>query len=525
MKRKLIVSLLLLVVFVVSDRLLGQSWMRMQDPDASLTSEVVLLPNGIIAVDAIGGVAISTDSGATWSFTLSSPNVLNMQGTDRLYAMGGYEGAFIYASNETGTSWKNMATGEIHTPYIVIVAERGPSELFALGTSFGGANPILYRTTNQGVSWDSVSGPGCPNFKELVAGPGSILYGLQNSGGFYRSTDNGATWLSITNGISSATLTSLAAIGNDTLFITSSQKAIYRSIDQGLTWQSLENTFPDTSALSSIVVAPSGILYVAATELPRTTIFRSTDKGQNWSAVGNALLTLGFSSMAVSQRGSLIVRADYHLYTNDSTYIPHGDKMPNMTLTAPTEGAIWPAGSQQTITWTSVNVEGGVFLDLSTDGGQSWDYITFTGGSPVANTGTYTVTVPNTPSTTCRIGIESQSDWWYEWRNPGNFTIGPGADVVATPPVKIPTSYALDANYPNPFNPTTIISYQLPVAGIVRLTVYDILGKEVAMLVDENKKPGYYQVSFDGSGLASGVYIYRLQAGSFVQTRKLCLVK
>ena len=524
MKRKLIFSVLLLMVFVVSDRLLGQSWMRMQDPGDNLTSKVVLLPNGVIAVDGIGGVEISTDSGATWSNTLGSYNVFNMQGTNRLYAVGGYGGAFVYASNETGTSWKNIANGEIHSPYIVVVAERGPSELFALGTGFGGEDPILYRTTNQGVSWDSVSGPDCPNINVLVAGPGSILYGLPYSGGFYRSTDNGATWLSSNNGITSATLTSLAAVGNDTLFITSSQKAIYRSIDQGLTWQSLENTFPDTSTLSSIVVAPTGILYVAASELPRTTIFRSTDQGQNWSAVGNALLTLQVNSMAVNQRGSLIVRADYHLYTNDSTFIPHGDKMPNITMTAPTEGAIWPVGSQQTITWTSVNVATGVFLGLSTDGGQSWDF-TLTGGSPVPNTGSYTVIVPNIPSATCRIEIQSQTDWWYEWRNPGNFTIRPGADAVATPPVKIPTSYALGANYPNPFNPTTIISYQLPVAGIVCLTVYDLLGKEVAMLVDEKKEPGYYQVSFDGSGLASGVYFYRLQAGSFVETKKLLLIR
>jgi glucuronoarabinoxylan endo-1,4-beta-xylanase len=80
-------------------------------------------------------------------------------------------------------------------------------------------------------------------------------------------------------------------------------------------------------------------------------------------------------------------------------------------------------------------------------------------------------------------------------------------------------------NYPNPFNPTTVVSYQLPVAGNVKLSVYDLLGREVAVLANERKMPGTYEVTFDGSNLASGVYLYRLQSGSLVQTRKLLLLK
>ena len=85
--------------------------------------------------------------------------------------------------------------------------------------------------------------------------------------------------------------------------------------------------------------------------------------------------------------------------------------------------------------------------------------------------------------------------------------------------------FSLGQNYPNPFNPTTVISYQLPAASDVRLVVYDVLGREVAVLVNERKTPGSYEVKFDGSGLTSGVYLYRLTAGSFVQTRKLLLLR
>lgn len=90
---------------------------------------------------------------------------------------------------------------------------------------------------------------------------------------------------------------------------------------------------------------------------------------------------------------------------------------------------------------------------------------------------------------------------------------------------EVPGEYALHQNYPNPFNPSTTIWYELPTAVNVRLTIVNMLGQIVATLVNEMKQPGKYTLQFDGSGLASGVYFYRLQAGSFVQTKKLLLMR
>jgi len=87
------------------------------------------------------------------------------------------------------------------------------------------------------------------------------------------------------------------------------------------------------------------------------------------------------------------------------------------------------------------------------------------------------------------------------------------------------TKYDLAQNYPNPFNPSTTIKYQLPKDGIVTLKVYDILGSEVATLVNEQKTAGRYEVSFDASKLASGVYIYKLQSGEYISSRKMMLLK
>jgi hypothetical protein len=88
-----------------------------------------------------------------------------------------------------------------------------------------------------------------------------------------------------------------------------------------------------------------------------------------------------------------------------------------------------------------------------------------------------------------------------------------------------PKTFVLEQNYPNPFNPSTAISYQLPMASTVSLKVFDMLGKEVATLVNGRQKAGAYTVNFNANQLSSGVYFYRLQAGSFVQTRKMMLVK
>lgn len=88
-----------------------------------------------------------------------------------------------------------------------------------------------------------------------------------------------------------------------------------------------------------------------------------------------------------------------------------------------------------------------------------------------------------------------------------------------------PTSFWLRQNYPNPFNPITNIEFRIPNVEVVMLKVYDVLGREVATLVDEELKPGSYKVKWDASRLPSGVYLYRMQAGSFVETRKMVLVK
>ena len=125
----------------------------------------------------------------------------------------------------------------------------------------------------------------------------------------------------------------------------------------------------------------------------------------------------------------------------------------------------------------------------------------------------------------------------YYWRVAASNDSGPssyssvawfrtGDQIVAVEESReVPTELALEQNFPNPFNPATVVRYHLPVAGDVRLAVYDVLGREVAVLANERKSPGSYEAKFEASSLSSGVYICRFTAGGLARTMKMVLAK
>jgi len=107
----------------------------------------------------------------------------------------------------------------------------------------------------------------------------------------------------------------------------------------------------------------------------------------------------------------------------------------------------------------------------------------------------------------------------------GSFT-ATASGVEDPGPRSIPARFELGQNYPNPFNPTTVVTYRLPVAGAVRFAVFDLLGQEVKVLVNERRNPGVHTVEIDGAGLSSGAYIYRLTVdNNVIGTKKMILMR
>jgi PKD repeat protein len=105
-------------------------------------------------------------------------------------------------------------------------------------------------------------------------------------------------------------------------------------------------------------------------------------------------------------------------------------------------------------------------------------------------------------------------------------------DYISVSPVtsvkgenQLPAEFSLSQNYPNPFNPSTVIKYSVAEETLVTMKVYDILGIELVTLVNEKKTPGFYELNFGGEKLPSGVYVYRIEAGSFTSSKKMLLIK
>jgi len=192
----------------------------------------------------------------------------------------------------------------------------------------------------------------------------------------------------------------------------------------------------------------------------------------------------------------------------------------NITVQSPNGGEVWVVGETEDITWTSQNVND-VMIELSVDNGAIWTTIE----SSVPNTGTYSwIVVALDSSDECLIRITDVVSTSVSDVSDAVFII----DVITgveTINQGIPTEYDLVQNYPNPFNPSTIIKYAVPESSPVNIRIYDLTGQEVTVLVNEVKQPGTYEIEFNTQNLASGVYIYRMIAGSFVQVKKMSLLK
>jgi len=195
-------------------------------------------------------------------------------------------------------------------------------------------------------------------------------------------------------------------------------------------------------------------------------------------------------------------------------------------VTSPNTAVTLNANIPQTITWDVANTTASpvncanVNIKLSTDGGTTFP-TTLIAGTP--NDGSQTVNLPMVSTSTARIKVEAADNIFFDISNT-NFTISTVSGISNLG--NEPLSFKLSQNFPNPFNPTTMISFVIPQKSVVSLNVYDISGKLVEKLVNnELKTEGSYSYELDGSTLSSGIYYYRLTAGNLTETKKMILIK
>jgi len=191
----------------------------------------------------------------------------------------------------------------------------------------------------------------------------------------------------------------------------------------------------------------------------------------------------------------------------------------SVTVQYPNGGEVWVVGETEDITWTCENVSD-VKIEISFDNGNTWSTI----ADSIPNTETYSWTVTAQDSSNeCLIKISNVANGEVFDMSDNVFSI----DIVSDVDEKNqnPLEFNLAQNYPNPFNPSTTIKYAVATTSFVSIKVYDMIGQEVASLVNEMKDAGTYEVKFDGKNLASGVYIYKMSADNFTSVKKLNLLK
>jgi photosystem II stability/assembly factor-like uncharacterized protein len=467
------------------------------------------------AVGQIGAILRTTDGGVTWNSQSRSAEtaIYTYYGVSSIsatisVAVGGRSVGrssaiptySILRTDNGGESWTSQPAGEWRgILYGVCFTDENTGT--AVGTransGTGAVGDNIMRTTNGGVSWiDQSTGIPVPLYGVFFsdANTGTVVGGKYDSennpyGTILRTTNGGTTWTPYPYAIAYP-LYGVCFTGTQNGVAVGEHGTILRTTDGGLSWtRKSSGTTADLHAVSFVggrVGIAVGSYFDDSTNL-RGTILRTTDGGDSWNVQMSGMLgALNGISFADGNTG-IAVGGETENYA-----VAGAGKSLYGLVCRTTDGGI---------TWVVWRSEGTPHLhDVSFKG--PYNGVAVGAGGTILRTSTGGVT-------------------WV--KDGGSRALG------------IPTECVLDQNCPNPFNPTTTIRFTI--AGVValsgsegpatkvRLIVYDLLGREVAVLIDEQKAPGRYQVAFDGSKFSSGVYFYRLNAGDYVETKRMVLVR
>jgi ligand-binding sensor domain-containing protein len=408
----------------------------------------------------------------------------------------------VYRSTDNGTSWKVVNANLTHanTYALLVKPANGNQEmnLFA-GTGASG----IFRSTDNGTSWMS-SSTGLANIEvrsfamidsTLFSGTGlaSVPAGVPHRVGVFRSPNNGTNWTATNAGLTDTSIISALVARDTNLFAGTDGGFVFRSTNKGTNWT---KTGLNSHFIRALAVRGSNLFAGSYSD----GVFLSTNNGLDWNAANNGL---SFNYInALEAKDALLFSGTWR----------HG------AFRTADDGRSWTAAGLTDLDVTSFATSGaklfagtsgnGVFLSIND--GASWTAV----NTGLADSCVWALAVSDTNLFAgTNTGV---------WRRPLLELV---VSVGQTRGSEVPYEYSLGQNYPNPFNPSTKIQFTIVNRQLTIVKVFDLLGREVATLVNEVKEPGTYTVQFDGSNLASGVYFYRLQAGDFVETKKLMILK
>lgn len=498
---KLKIVSILAFLFCVSQTSYSQTWVKKVD-GFSMWSIAKDYAGNIYAgtSGSARGIFKSTDGGDTWTnvFSTGTSNYLYIacDSLNNVYVANVSNG-LIY-STDGGQNFTTIPTSAFGGHNINSVACGKNGHIFAGATSGGIWRSTDYGATfiNMGLSAYSIVEIKVDKFNSDIIYAGSSS---TSANGFFISTDGGATF---GNATLSTNVWEILQTSTDIIYAvtTSSPYPFNKSTDGGMTWTVTGN---QTGAMRGGTLDLADNIYLAG----NGGVFKSTDGGASFS---NHNLTFSSNEMLTYNNKIMVcvsgtANGGVWIFT-DSTIIP-------VELSAFT--AVSNNGKIE-LNWTTVSElnNSGFEIQRGNDG-IDFEKIGFVPGfGTTAEKHFYSFVDDNTVNGRYFYRLKQiDFDGSYRYSN-----------VIETKSFQ-ELSYSLEQNYPNPFNPGTIIKFQLPQDGFVSLKVYDILGNEITTLVNEEKPKGSYEVKFDAGSLANGVYIYKIQAGDFVSSEKMILLK
>jgi photosystem II stability/assembly factor-like uncharacterized protein len=368
---------------------------------------------------------------------------------------------------------------------------------------YGADFDVVFRSQDNGDSWISVSNglTSYPVNSLVINSSDHIFTGTEY--GILRSTDNGDNWTEI---MSDRQVYCLAVNSSDHIFA-GTYTRLFRSTDNGDNWIEI-NTGLSDNTVYCLTINSSGHIFVGTSGWQTGGIFRSTDNGDNWTQTG--FTDQGVHALSINSSDHIFAGTAYEGIFRSTD---NGDNWIQVN-----NGLTYPY-----INTLAINSNGHIFV-----GTGDLDFIGDRGGGVFRSTdnGVNWGEVNSGWTEKYVISLAFNSDYrLFAGTRGGGVFLSLSTTSVEEIPTGIPSTYMLKQNYPNPFNPTTKIKYQIPKLSFVTIKVYDVLGSEVVSLVNEEKPIGSYEVKFDGMGLPSGIYFYRLQAGSFADTKKMVLMK
>lgn len=471
----------------------------------------------LLAGSHCGGVFRTADDGETWDWLGprgQNINALVVHPNGDIFAgTGGVSIAGVgdvYRSGNDGATWVDVSPDNDAFFSMTV----GPNGDIYTGTGFlqlCGINSIcdqgdIYRTSDNGGSWDRVATKLDDFVLGLAANSGGRVFAATREG-TYRSF--GEFWHKVLNGnsLSAAVdpLTDLAYVGTT--------NGVFRSADEGESWTNvlpLSDDRPRTIAFDA-----SGRVLVGTEE---SGVFRSQDQGETWETVNSGLTTMDVRAIALNTNtGQLFtgVAGNGVFRGGLATQLPN-----QVTLISPPNDTIIETDSVQFIWQRSQPAVDRYWFEIATDASMANAVIDST--LMAADTVKVVRELLNTQTYWWRVRAGDAAGWGL-FSEQRRFDVDIPTSVHADD--QIPVDFSLSQNYPNPFNPSTTIEYTLPKSTEVKLIIYDVGGKEIVTLVRDQQPAGGHQVRFEATGLASGLYFYRLETREFVQTKKLTLLK